>query len=153
MDVPDEYWGGPGMGGTCYYGASALAIERLMRAFDYTLVAFDRRGLNTFFVLNSELGAPPSHEVHTFALVTPTAIPGIELWTPNHGDCSPMLWVHVADSPGLAGTHPYRHMRPELLKHTPDGRGGRKFESIKLGAVLTMHQHRHQLRSGWWGGA
>jgi len=38
MDLPAEAWDSTGK--MCYYGASALAYERLMRAFDYSLVAF-----------------------------------------------------------------------------------------------------------------
>jgi hypothetical protein len=38
MDVPSSNVYG------CWFGASALALERIMRAFDYSLVAFDRSG-------------------------------------------------------------------------------------------------------------
>jgi hypothetical protein len=39
MYMPDEVWPG-----TCYMGASALALERLVKHFNYSLVAIDSEG-------------------------------------------------------------------------------------------------------------
>lgn len=149
-DMPNEYVGGPGLaaaagGGTCFYGASALAYERLLRAYNYSLVALDGAGVNSFFVHNDELGMPLDPAVHSVAHLTPgQREAGVHsLWAPINADCTPALWVHIGDSPGLADVHFARHMRPELLKHTPDGRGGRSFEVIKTPGVLTMHMRRH----------
>eukprot|EP00775_Hariotina_reticulata_P004390 gene4390-4643_t len=54
--TPDEVWSG-----TCYYGGSGLALERIAKAFGYSLAAFDRVGFNVYFVRNDILGMPFPH--------------------------------------------------------------------------------------------
>jgi hypothetical protein len=41
----------------CYFGASALALQRLLAHFRYTLVAEDGKGTTLFFVRNDLLPA------------------------------------------------------------------------------------------------
>lgn len=101
-------------------------------------------------VLNSELRVPLAPELHSFSRLTPAPNATFDAWKALHTDCSPTLWVHVADTLRLRGPHPYRHMSPELLKHTPrpDAKNAHKFEMVKTSAVMTLHLRHHHQRSG-----
>jgi hypothetical protein len=105
--TPDEMWID-----TCYYGGSGLALERIAKAFGYSLVAFDRMGVNVYFVRNDILGMPFPH---SFANLTrDTAVPA---WHALHENCRHMLWIYVEDSPQLAGITWTNHLFPVLLSH------------------------------------
>lgn len=139
----------------CWFGASGLALERILKAFNYSLVAFDQQGskslplktstafftrspdqtaVNLFFVHNDELGGPFPH---TFADLRPNY--QLEAWKPLHAECPNRLWVLVDDSPGLALGRWFRNLHPILLTHRPMGASQRRFVNVELGGALVMH--------------
>eukprot|EP00775_Hariotina_reticulata_P005665 gene5665-5902_t len=105
--TPDEVWSG-----TCYFGGSGLALERIAKAFGYSLVAFDRIGLNVYFVRNDILGMPFPH---SFASLTKD--PSTAAWESLHEACRHNLWMYVEDSSELAGITWMSHLFPVLLSH------------------------------------
>lgn len=116
----------------CWFGASGLALERLMRAFDYSLVAFDENGINLFFVHNKELGRPFPH---SFADLTPNY--QLRAWQTLHPDCQNNLWVMVNESTALASPEWQKHLHPAVLSHSAKG-AARIFSKVDLGSVLRM---------------
>jgi hypothetical protein len=143
LDLPTEMWQRD-----CYFGASGLAYERLMRAFGYSLVAFDTVGVNVYFVHNEELGAPLPPE-HTFASLTP--VHAADAWAPLHADCKHKTWVRVHDDAGLANPDFMRHMSPVVLSHqsaADPAQGRRHFYEVEAPGVLVMHRHRRHAGPG-----
>jgi hypothetical protein len=111
-----------------------------MRAFGYSLVAFDMAGVNVFFVHDSELGAPLPN---TFASVTPdyTHVG----WHALHPPCKQMVWAHVDAAAGLSQVDFMRHMRPVVLSHDDVPGGPRIMKEVAITGVLGLHrQRRHQ---------
>jgi hypothetical protein len=139
LDLPSEMWAG-----TCYFGASGLALERLMRAHDYSLVAFDQAGFNLFFVRTDLLGLPLPH---SFAALT--SDPRLMTWGPNHKACQQQVWLRVEEGPDLAGAHWLRHMPPAVLAHRDDPNLGRTMYEVETHDVLTVHRPRHHAGAGW----
>ncbi|KAI8473988.1 MAG: hypothetical protein J3K34DRAFT_156062 [Monoraphidium minutum] len=131
LDLPNEVWQGG-----CYYSASALAFERLMRAHGYSLVAFDEAGVNLFFVLDAELGAPAPH---SFAGITPDY--GRAVWQPMMGPCKQTVWSHVEAAPALASPEWMRHFRPVVLSHG-DAAPARGFYEAAAHGALALRRHR-----------
>jgi hypothetical protein len=123
-----------------------------MRAFGYSLIAFDSIGVNVYFVLDSELGAPPP-AAHTFAALTPNY--NSDAWRPLHHPCKAHTWVHVAAGGGLAQADFMRLLRPAVLSHKDGPSGARIFYEAEAPGVLVMHRHRrwHQGASAGGGGA
>ncbi|KAI8465407.1 MAG: hypothetical protein J3K34DRAFT_87322 [Monoraphidium minutum] len=142
LDMPGEMWA---VG--CYFGASGLAFERLMRAFDYSLVAFDQVGVNLFFVRSDLLGAPLPH---SFSRLTP--VRGLETWHALHTPCPHMVWLEVAEGLELASPHWLRRARPTLLGHRGNETAGERiFYEIETPDMLAVHRGRRRPDSG--GGA
>jgi hypothetical protein len=123
----------------CYYSASGLAFERLMRAFGYTLVAFDLAGVNLFFVHDSQIGAPPPAASHTFAALSRDA--SLPAWQPLHGSCQQMVWARLEAGPGLAGPEYLHHAQPVVLAHA-DMPLERRFAEVHTPGALLLHRHR-----------
>ncbi|KAI8465406.1 MAG: hypothetical protein J3K34DRAFT_487847 [Monoraphidium minutum] len=153
VDMPGEMWAGG-----CYYGASGLALERLVRAFDYSLVAFDQArrrparppensGFNLFFVRSDLLGVPLPH---SFAGITPN--PGLDAWRAVHPPCQQMVWLEVGEGPDLASSHWLRRADPAVLGHRDDANlGVRTMYEVEtpaaLGAHRALRRGRHDKKS------
>ena len=143
LDLPGDAWSG-----SCYFGASGLAFERLLRAFNYTLVAFDAPGVNLFFVADEELGARPP-AAHSFgALAADYALPA---YGALHGPCSQAVWLAVEGGAALAGPDFARLMRPAVLAHADVGarvraawpvRAFREVDVAHVGLALRRRRHR-----------
>ncbi|GBG00583.1 hypothetical protein Rsub_13328 [Raphidocelis subcapitata] len=142
-DLPSESWGG-----SCYFGASGLAMERLMRAFGYSLVAFDSSGVNLFFVDDAQLGVPLPLR-HTFASLSQD--PAAPAWAPIHAPCAQSLWLRVGGGAGLAEKEYMRHLLPVVLGHR-DGAGSREFYEAESTGALLMHRRVQRARLAGGGG-
>ncbi len=70
--MPKDMWliNQEGTSGTCYFGASLKAYERLVAVYGYTLVALDTTGVNAFFIHESAANGQKvfSHEQVTTCL-------------------------------------------------------------------------------------
>lgn len=77
---PAVFWDG-----TCYFGASLAAFDRVARHFSYQLVWVDNLGINAFFVASEIVGSLP------FRPATFKARYG-----PLHMPCHGRYWVDVA---------------------------------------------------------
>jgi hypothetical protein len=137
LDLPSESWA---TSKSCYFGASGLAFERLLRAHRYSLIAWDAAGVNLVFVADDELGGALPH---SFADVR--AAPGLETWNAIHGDCTHTTWLHVGAGAALAGPQWLRHVRPAVLGHAQEGCCMRAFHEVSdTPQVLGVRPRRHR---------
>ena len=85
----------------CYFGASALALQRVMQHFSYTLVAADGQGKTVVFVRNDLL---PSR-AHMASLMSSNWVSKVvKDETALYAPCHRRLWVSVTEGGG-AGAH------------------------------------------------
>lgn len=141
--MPSESWAW-----SCYYAASGRAYERLLRAFGYSLVAFDHAGVNLFFVRDKELGAPLPH---SFAEVTPDA--KLPAWQPMHGDCRHQAWLRIGGGRGIATARWLRGAAPVVLGNRAGAGGRRELYEVESPDVLAVHRDwRHGGGPGGGGG-
>lgn len=133
--APEDMWQGG-----CYYGGSATALQRLARAYGYSLVAFDSEGVNVFFVRDDVLGAPlPHHFEHHVTRVGPA-------FAPLHADCLMTPWVHVPDNTTALKAPSWSDiLKPVLLTYNGIGPGGhrifreaRTIPALALGVGATL---------------
>jgi len=73
------------MRATCYFGASAVALNRLAGYYGYVPVAVDEKGVNIFYVHNSTVGGVP---VFTWEEVVANVDAGIQAKAKEQGDSS-----------------------------------------------------------------
>lgn len=111
----------------CYYGASALAWQRLMKRYGYTVVASNSDGTLLFFVSNillpKDANAATLWSSHWLSQAAPVRAP---LFSP----CDLMSWTSVSESAVAEGKGPKgKAWEPEpgdfvvLRQSTSDGEG------------------------------
>ena len=115
-----------------------------MRAFGYSLIAFDAVGVNLFFVDDKEIGAPVPH---TFASLSPDYSTGA--WQALMPPCQQQAWARVDAGGALAGPDFLRQLHPVILKHDDrqvkpgdDAVKARAFRELEMPHALSLHRHR-----------
>ncbi len=84
----------------CYFGASALALLRVMQHFSYTLVAADGEGKTVVFVRNDLLPA----RAHMASLMSSNWVSKVvKHETALYAPCHRRLWVRVTEGAGAHG--------------------------------------------------
>ncbi|GBF98613.1 hypothetical protein Rsub_10802 [Raphidocelis subcapitata] len=144
LSVPSEAGRAPS---SCYFSASALALQRLLLAFSYSPVAFGADGGTLFFVADEELGAPlpAAHDLGRL-----TRQPRLEAWAPLGGGCAFATWLRIGEGSRLAGRGWLALARTAVLSERPEGLPPlRAFdEASPSPAVALAHEHSRGPRDG-----
>ncbi|GAX72869.1 hypothetical protein CEUSTIGMA_g324.t1 [Chlamydomonas eustigma] len=158
-DALDMIGGHRATGGTCYFGASPLAMARMMQHFGYWPLVFDKYAINLFFVhasvvgiklnpLNQKLveGSSTSREAfdtldQDFSIRSAaTALPADrELGWPIHEPCPHNLWLEVPRNLDFMGSGWERRLRPTILSEVLGPNHIRVFKPLACPGMPLFH--------------
>lgn len=134
MYMPNEVWDdneGEVLG-SCYYGASALAFERMCRHFGYSFVAVDSLGINMFFVHDE--GALDGRPLGPS--VTELSHDSV-MWWHIHTPCANTLWLSVGEGVPFDSPQWQHVLVPVIMKHDVES-GRRGLYEVNLGVELQV---------------